>query len=189
MQARADIKPFDPCARDAGFTLVELLVTMSIVGILTSIAIPAFRYVTNTSRISGEANTFLGSIWSARGMAVEAGSPVTVCPSTNHTSCNVGPSGWQNGWIVFSDYNKNGTVEPGEPVRSIQPAFGGTDTLAPNPVLSAITFNREGFAVGLVSGNTFELHDATGNARWTRCISINLAGSAITQSAGTGNCT
>ena len=54
----------------------------------------------------------------------------------------------------------------------------------PNNNLPAITFNREGYAVGIVSGTLLELHDVTGTNAWTRCLSINLSGEMKTELYG-----
>src|SRR5579862_5580193 len=103
----------------AGFTMTELIVTVSIVAILLAIGIPSFKYVTVSNRISTEVNALLGDIQYARSEAIKEGLPVTVCASNNATSanptCSLGIA-WQGGWIVFLDSNGNQAVDPGEVV-------------------------------------------------------------------------
>src|ERR1700722_10336280 len=65
-------------ARAAGFTLLELLITMSIAAILLTLAVPSFRYVTNSNRIAGEVNGLLGDLQFARAERVKEGGNVTV---------------------------------------------------------------------------------------------------------------
>src|ERR1700722_13148716 len=89
-------------ARAAGFTLLELLITMSIAAILLTLAVPSFRYVTNSNRIAGEVNGLLGDLQFARAEAIKEGRYVTVCVSTDGQNCN-GSTAWQEGWIMFSD--------------------------------------------------------------------------------------
>ena len=60
-------------ARAAGFTMVEMLMTMAIATILLTIAVPSFRYVTNSNRIAGELNGLLGDLQFARAEAIKEG--------------------------------------------------------------------------------------------------------------------
>src|SRR6516162_378578 len=87
-------------ARASGITLIELLVTMTVVVILLSIGVPSFRYVTNANRIAGEVNGLLGDLQFARAEAVKEGQTVTVCRSLTGKSCQDLIS-WEKGWIVF----------------------------------------------------------------------------------------
>ena len=64
-------------ARSPGFTLLELLITMSIAAIVLTIAVPSFRYVTNSNRIAGELNGLLGDLQFARSEAIKEGLGVT----------------------------------------------------------------------------------------------------------------
>jgi type IV fimbrial biogenesis protein FimT len=174
----------------SGFTMMELIVTMSIVAILLMIGIPSFRYVTASNRISTEVNGLLGDMQFARSEAVKEGLWVTVCSSNDGQNCNGGPT-WQSGWIVFLDSNDNQTVDPGEAVMRVQSKFSSTDTFLPdNGAFTAITFNREGYAsTNAVVVVTLELHDSTNTAPWTRCLAVTPVGMLTTQKVGVGNCT
>jgi len=173
------------CARTAGFTLLELIITMSIAAILLTIAVPSFRYVTNANRIAGEVNGLLGDLQFARAEAIKEGRNVTVCISTDGQNCVANANTWQSGWIVFSDPTDTGVVDPGETVLRWQKTFSSTDTFVdPNNNLPAITFNREGYAVGIVAGTLLELHDVTGTTAWTRCLSVNFSGQMKTELYG-----
>ncbi len=98
----------------AGFTLVELMVTIVIAGILLMIAVPSFVSLTQTNRVAAEINGLSASLQFARAEAVKEGLPVTVCVSTTGTGCAAASTPWQSGWIVFSDANGNQTVNPGD---------------------------------------------------------------------------
>jgi len=178
------------CKRRAfGFSMTELVVVMSLVAILAAIAVPSFKYVTTSNRISSELNGLLGNLQYARSEAVKQGLPVTVCSSTDGATCN-GGAVWQSGWIVFLDSNSNQTVDAGETVLQVQNAFSSTDTFLPdNGAFSAITFNREGYAATNAAVTvTLLLHDSTNTAQWTRCLAITPVGMLTTQKATVGNC-
>jgi type IV fimbrial biogenesis protein FimT len=178
--------------RIAGFTLVELLTVITIAAILMAIGVPSFKFVTSGNRISGEVNGLLGDMQYARSESIKEGQTVTVCSSTNPTSPTptcAGNTAWQSGWIVFSDVNGNGVVDPGDTILRAQNAFPAGDTFNANNGMRAVTFNREGFALGLPNTITVTLHAAVPNTSTTRCLQITIVGQLTTESAGTGACT
>ena len=164
----------------SGFTLVEMLITVAVAAILLMIGIPSFRYVTNSNRIAAEINGLLGDMQFARGEAIKEGQPVTVCVSTDALTCTGGVN-WQNGWIVFSDANGNATVDGADAVLRVQKTFASTDTFRATNAVTAVTFNRMGYANGIANGTLIALHDATNTTNWIRCLSINLVGMMLTQ--------
>jgi type IV fimbrial biogenesis protein FimT len=164
----------------AGVSLLELLVVITIGSILFSIGVPSYRSVTNSNRIAAEVNGLLGDMQYARAEAIRRGQTVTVCASTDAASCSNGTT-WQGGWLVFSNPNGDTTVDPGDTVLRAQAAFGGTDTFQASNNVSAVTFNREGFATGIANGALITLHDATNTSAWTRCLSITRIGLMATQ--------
>lgn len=175
--------------RESGFTMLELTMVVVIVGILALIALPGFKYVTNSNRIATEVNGLLGDLQFARSEAVKEGQTVTVCASSGplYTACS-GSSNWAAGWIVFLDTNGDKNHQNSEAIVRTQPSLGGTDTFVANPAaFNAITFNRMGYAsTGSATTVNITLHDATNNTAWTRCVAINLIGSAVTEKHGAG---
>jgi type IV fimbrial biogenesis protein FimT len=181
--------------REAGFNLFELIIVMLIIGIFAAIGVPAFKYVTASTRIATEINGLLGDMQYARTEAVREGLSVSVCPSSDGSTClGTIPSAWQYGWIVFQDPNQNGIVDAaaGEQVLRVRPAFTSTDTfVSSNTSTVAVTFNRVGYAtIGAAAGAdvTFLLHSVPLNSQWTRCLLVTSAGMVTTEKVPNGNC-
>jgi type IV fimbrial biogenesis protein FimT len=167
----------------AGFTLLELMMTLTVAAILLSIAAPSFRYVTTANRASSEINALLGDMQMARAEALREGVYVTICASTDGATC-AGATAWNTGWIVFTDAPPLTTLEPGDTLVKIQRPFSSADSLVSDNGIAAITFNREGIVWNLGQGFTFTLHDSTNNAAYTRCLSGTIVGALSTQIGG-----
>lgn len=87
-------------ARVRGFTLLELLVTIAIVAVLATLAIPSFRSVINSNRLTAQANELVTSIQLARTEAIRRNATVTLCRTTNGTACAAAAGSWDR-WIVL----------------------------------------------------------------------------------------
>ena len=92
----------------AGFTMVELMVTLAIAAIVTAFAIPALRDFVLNNRSAAFLNEFVVAANSARAEAVKRGAPVTLCSSSNPTAQNPTCDGggiWETAPIQGSDYD------------------------------------------------------------------------------------
>lgn len=167
--------------REAGFTLTELMVTLTIVAILMGIGVPSYKYITNSDRVSAEINGLLGDLQFARAEAIREGQPVTVCPAadTSYSSCAANAATWTGGWLVWADLNGNTTIDAPEILR-VQQAFKSSDTLTSNATANAVVFNREGFAPTLGGPTAFTLKDSTANLKYTRCLTVQVTGLTAT---------
>ncbi|MGO9935750.1 MAG: GspH/FimT family pseudopilin [Steroidobacteraceae bacterium] len=174
--------------RSPGFTLMEVLITISVVSILAAIAVPSFKYVTTSYRMSAEVNALLGDMQFARSEAQKQGQTVTICASTNGTSCVGSGNTWNTGWIVFLDSNANQTVNANEPIIRTQPAFTGTDTfVASVATFWYATYYPGGYSpTGLAATITLKLHDSTSNSMYTRCLQFTQMGTPTTEKFGNG---
>jgi type IV fimbrial biogenesis protein FimT len=183
----------NPVPRMTGFTMMELLIVITIVAILAGIGAPSFRNITTSYRIAGEVNGLLGDMQFARAEAIKEGQNVTICVSSNGTSCT-GGTAWQNGWTVFPVVATAPTAaQSAATVLRVQSAFSGSDTFVDHTSgTNTVTFDRNGLISGLNSGNgaLIALRDPTSNVYYTRCLQISSVGSLqITQNASNGSCT
>ena len=169
-------------SRQSGVTMVELIITMTIAGILLAMGVSGYKYVTKSNRSSSEINALLGDLQFARYEAVKEGLQVTVCPAAaGATACGAATTTWSNGWIVLSNA-LSGTSGTANVLRHQLPfsSFNSTDTLTTATITSVI-FNREGFAVGLSGAGltgtvVFTLHDSTSTLSYTRCLMLGVSG-------------
>ena len=87
----------------AGFSVLELLVAVTVLGIVLGLTVPAMGQFIARSRASTEVNEIVGALHLARSEAVTRGVPTTVCPSNPQQTACADTASWSGGWIVFVD--------------------------------------------------------------------------------------
>lgn len=140
-------------ARVSGYTLLELMVTLAIVAILASVAVPSFTDFVRSQRLRSVAADLNSSLQLARSEAVKRNANVTVA--------RVGSS-WAEGWTV----SVGGTT-----LRSRDAVSGVSITGSVN----SFEFRNNGRIDNAV---TYTLVSA-GNASLAKCLSISLSGSSV----------
>jgi type IV fimbrial biogenesis protein FimT len=86
--------------RHAGFTLIELMVTIAVVAILLGVAVPAFTSSQLSTQLRTSTNNLIAGAHLARSEAIKRNTIVRLCVSADGATC--GSGNWNQGWIVVS---------------------------------------------------------------------------------------
>jgi len=94
----------------AGFSLIELMVTLSIAAILLAIGVPNMTDLIRDARLSSQSELLVTSLNLARTEAVTQRSNFKVCPSATPNTdtsvlCDAGVSAWSKGWMTINGTN------------------------------------------------------------------------------------
>lgn len=185
--------PSAPRSFNAGFTLMEVLVVLTISAILVAVAVPAFNTSIARARTSEAANTLLAAVELARSEAIRRGVNVTACrvidPVAPACEAGAAPGGfaagdWAAGWVVFSETNTAGTVgelDADEPTLMIQQSFatgGARASMIDATANSVITFAPNGTRVGGGALNFEIRYPPNGAAQATRQMTVSVLGQA-----------
>ncbi|SFN45040.1 GspH/FimT family pseudopilin [Marinobacter pelagius] len=167
---------------NSGFTLLELLITITILGIIATYAIPSFREMVLNNRLTAQTNEVTSLVSYARSEASKLREGVvTICSSTDSTSCS-GNAAWETGLIVFRDDDMNAAFGGTDQLLKVSGPLAGGNTLRIRDMTSDgggyVQFNSRGFprasATDEVAG-TFIICDDRGAAE-ARAVSINVSG-------------
>jgi len=146
--------------RDAGFSIIELIITMMVVATVLAIGAPSFQAVMNKSVAVSDVNDLLASLAFARSEAIKRSNRVVICKTEDSVNCAVTSTGegWEKGWIIFVDTNNNGILD------------GAELTLRVHAPLST-KLNRNNENIRTLTGNTpfrnYVSYTSDGAARFT----------------------
>ncbi|KRG43372.1 hypothetical protein ARC20_10015 [Stenotrophomonas panacihumi] len=101
--------------RQAGFTLVELLVTLAVLAVLLGVGVPAFRGSLERQRISAAIFTVAAQFATARNSAITRREVVSLCPSPGGEGCAEGLD-WSSGWLMYGGAHRASQPESPEAV-------------------------------------------------------------------------
>tara|TARA_R110002072_G_scaffold121890_5_gene256179 strand:+ start:3280 stop:3831 length:552 start_codon:yes stop_codon:yes gene_type:complete len=99
-----------------GFSLIELMVTVSIFAISIAIAVPSFTSIVAGNTLTSARDNLMSSFNFAKTEAIRLNTNVAVCPSTDGTVCS-GTEDWSQGWIVYRDTGGGTTSTVGTILR------------------------------------------------------------------------
>lgn len=145
-----------------GFSLVELMVTLSVVAILAIVGLPGMIDFIKNERLTTQINSLLVDLQHARSEALTRHEQVTVCASKDGATCSGGD--WEDGWIVM--------ITATSEVLRIRDELEGDNTLSSSSG-ATITYDQRGFAPNVNA--TFSVCDDRG-ASYGKSISVSNTG-------------
>lgn len=108
--------------KQRGFTLLEALVVLTLLGILSALAAPSYSGMRQRHQMQSHAEQFQASLMLARSEALRRQQRVTVCVRNEADACAMTGS-WAQGWVVFVDENNSTTRESHETVLQLHGAL------------------------------------------------------------------
>ncbi|EAR20904.1 GspH/FimT family pseudopilin [Nitrococcus mobilis] len=156
-----------------GVTLIELLVTITILALLTIAATPALTQWSRSNHLTAGINRFHRTLALTRSQAIEHGGHAVVCKSTDGHGCTA-TGGWEQGWLIFLDPAEDRQCQDGDSdgrcdldggliIRIEQGFTSGITLRGSGNTATAIAFKGSGFSEGYPG--TLTLCDASGTAR------------------------
>lgn len=110
---RSSRAPHSGGTRATGFTLIEMMVTVAVAAILLVMAVPSFQEASLNGKLNSISNSFVAAAQLARSEAIKRNANVTLCASSNGTSCiGTGAGSWAGGWIVLAGTNVVSRQQP-----------------------------------------------------------------------------
>ena len=181
--------------KQSGFTLVELMVTVAIAGILLAVGMPSMREYILNGRITAVTNEMVGTLMVARSEAIRQNTTTCVCPITNAAAAVpvcVASGNWETGWMAFSDFDNNCMINGNDVLLRVWDGSGyvGSMTVRNNnatiTAVNSVRFNSRGepFSGGVSASGVFSISDerpisgvdAQGNVRMASAVIVGASG-------------
>jgi type IV fimbrial biogenesis protein FimT len=160
-----------------GYSLVELLTALLIMGILSAVAIPNTRDMIQNNRRVNQTNNLVYTMHVARSESIKRNQQITACPSRNGWNCD--NDDWSDGWVLFNDIDRDRAIDFGtnESVLLHMDGVDGIDIL-PGTFTTRFTYRPNGRIVGNAAADNngqFTFCDSRGDGE-ARVVTVATSG-------------
>lgn len=161
-------------SRSAGFTLVELMITIAIAAILLAIALPSFEGSMRTNRLATSTNEMIATISLARSEAIRSRRGAVLCATADGELCG---TDWNQGWMVWRDADGDGAPSASEVVRHVQASRGLNLTAGSG----TIVFNNRGGPAAGAQIFTLKPGECPASQKLVNTLTMNGSGQVKTE--------
>jgi type IV fimbrial biogenesis protein FimT len=151
-----------------GYTLIELMIAITLLSILVGLAVPTFREFTRNNSMVAAQNDLVTALNMARSEALRRNRAVSVCASADGTSCG-DETNWNTGWIAFTDGSTPGVID-------------GTDVSLQTwqTANTNVSFNSGGSSFAQYLPTGMSAGAVTIDISWTGCAGLHTRRVAVT---------
>jgi type IV fimbrial biogenesis protein FimT len=173
-----------------GFTLTELMVTISVAAILASTAVPSFSDMIKRHRVMTQQNDLLGDIMLARMEAIKRGYSVSMCSANlAATGCSGNNDDWHQGWLIYVNSDNNGAYDSGDGDELLRIHDSLVASTSLDYSYTTLTFNSRGFMSGSDVNARFAFCNSDDDMDYEREIKMLSTGRASRREATVSTCT
>ncbi len=131
-----------------GFTLIDLIITLSVISILLTIGLPSLSTQIQNTRVKTATNSLLEAIHLTRTQAVFANKRATIRKQDE----------WENGWEIFIDKDNDGVRDSDEDVVKQHEKMEGIRNIDNRPIKNYVSYigTGESRIAGGTSGGGFQ---------------------------------
>ncbi len=122
--------------KQMGFTLIELMITVTIAGVILTLALPAFNQFLQNNRTTSQVNDFIAVMSLARSEAIGRNRQVQII-------ANGGV--WTDGWIIMADVDRNESF--GDADDQLIQSYEAMDRATLTSAVTEITFRSNGLII------------------------------------------
>ena len=161
----------------SGFTLMELMLVVSVLGVLAVVGLPSLGDMVARAETNGASRELQTAFSLAKSEAIKRGQTVSLCASTAGTDCNA--DAWNNGWIVFVDANNDadgiaGSVDAGDTVLQY---FDPTGQVTLTSSTDLMQFDYRGLGLNAATQD-FKFCPSDNDADKARALEVSVTGRA-----------